>query len=763
MKIALNPNKLPKITTLSDNAKVVLDKRYIIKDKEGKPLETYEQLFYRIAKAVAEVERDYVDEKVDIERLIIDFYYLMANMEFLPNSPTIMNAGTPNGQLSACFVLPVHDSMESIFETLKHTALIHKSGGGTGFDFSELRPKNDTVGSTGGVASGPLSFISIYDAATEQVKQGGRRRGASMGILRIDHPDILDFIHAKEEDGKFSNFNFSVAITDKFMEAVKTGDTYDLISPVDGHVVQTMDAREVYDLIVDKAWRSGDPGMIFIDTANKDNPTPKLGTYASTNPCSEIFLLPYEACNLGSINLSKMITGRKEILIDWAKLKETVHKAVHFLDNVIDASVFPIPEIAEKVKQTRKIGLGVMGWADLLFLLDIPYDSERALMLAEDIMSFIRREAMSKSNILATYKRPFPAYPDSVFADRGEGPYRNATVTTVAPTGTLSMIAGCSSGIEPIFALYFVKHVMNGERLAELNPYFMKALERHNCDRKEIMDAVMSTGSVRKVDTAPDELKAVFGTAMDISPEYHLRMQVAFQRHIDNAVSKTVNLPNNATREDIDYIYRHAHEWGCKGVTVYRDGCKSVQVLYTGTGDSKATGGEVKEVSVDTTAHVVDPNVGIKPMARPEELTGFTRSMRTGLGDLYLTVNEHEGRPFEVFATIGRSGRSVTAKAEAIGRLVSLALRSGIHVRDVVKQLKGIGGEHPVFQKKGMVLSIPDAVGIVLEQKYMKDEPVVAQAPVNDLSKPNCPDCGGVLVFQEGCLLCPNCAYSKCG
>ena len=762
MKMKLNPNKLPKITTLSDNAKVVLDKRYIIKDKEGNPLETHEQLFYRIAKAVAEVERDYVDEKVDIDRLTIDFYYLMTDMEFLPNSPTIMNAGKHNGQLSACFVLPVHDNMESIFDTLKHTALIHKSGGGTGFDFSELRPKNDSVGTTGGIASGPLSFISIYDAATEQVKQGGKRRGANMGILRIDHPDILEFIHAKEEDGKFSNFNFSVAITNKFMEAVKTGTTYDLVSPVDGHVVQTLDAKEVYDLIVDKAWRSGDPGIIFIDNVNKDNPTPKQGNIASTNPCGEIPLLPYEACNLGSINLSKMVTGRKEIIVDWAKLKETVHKAVHFLDNVIDASVFPIPEITEKVKQNRKIGLGVMGWADLLFLLDIPYDSERALMLAEDIMAFIRREAMAKSKLLAAYKRSFPAYPDSVFADRGEGPYRNATVTTVAPTGTLSMIAGCSSGIEPIFALYFVKHVMNGERLAELNPYFMKALEKHKSDSKDIMDAVMSTGSVRKVDTAPDELKEVFGTAMDISPEYHLRMQAAFQKNIDNAVSKTVNLPHEATREDIDYIYRQAHELGCKGVTVYRDGCKSVQVLYTGTGDSKATG-ETKEVSVDTTAHVIDPNVGIKPMARPEELTGFTRSLRTGYGELYLTVNEYEGRPFEVFATIGRSGRSITAKAEAIGRLVSLALRSGIHVRDIVKQLKGIGGEHPVFQKKGMVLSIPDAVGIVLEQKYLKGESVVPTGNGNSLVKPQCPDCGDELVFQEGCLLCPNCAYSKCG
>lgn len=898
MKMKLNPNKLPKITTLSDNAKVVLDKRYIIKDKEGNPLETHEQLFYRIAKAVAEVEKDYVDaDKVDIDRLMIDFYHLMTNMEFLPNSPTIFNAGTPNGQLSACFVLPIHDSMESIFTTLKHAALIHKSGGGTGFDFSELRPKDSTVGSTGGAASGPLSFLKVYDAATEQVKAAGKRRGANMGVLRVDHPDIVDFIKAKEIDGVYSNFNLSVAITDKFMEAVKNGTTYELIDPHTKEVTDTPDARSIYELIVDRAWLSGDPGIIFIDTMNKHNPIPKQGNIASTNPCvtadnwvdtdkgpvqvkdligvpfnavvhgkvyssteegffykgkqrvytltsqdekyrvrltkdhkvecmhrggvikmtpadkipndafimtrdkdervlfgslvdtgvdedvydctideihkfscngivvsncAEQPLLPYEACNLGSINLAKMVTGRKEILIDWAKLKETVHKAVHFLDNVIDASVFPIPEITEKVKQNRKIGLGVMGWADLLFLLEIPYDSQRALMLANDVMAFIRREAMAKSKLLATYKRPFPGYEESVYKEKGEGPYRNATVTTVAPTGTLSMIAGCSSGIEPIFALYFVKHVMNGERLAELNPYFMNALKKSKCDDKEVMDAVMSCGSVRSVDGVPDEIKEVFGTAMDISPEYHLRMQAAFQEHIDSAVSKTVNLPHEATREDIDYIYRHAHEWGCKGVTVYRDGCKSVQVLYTGTGDSKATG-ETKEVSVDTTAHVIDPNVGIKPMARPEELTGFTRSLRTGYGELYLTVNEYEGRPFEVFATIGRSGRSITAKAEAIGRLVSLALRSGIHVRDIVKQLKGIGGEHPVFQKKGMVLSIPDAVGIVLEQKYLKGEPVVPTGNGNSLVKPQCPDCGDELVFQEGCLLCPNCAYSKCG
>ena len=737
---------------VNPNAEIVLNKRYLKKDLEGNLKETPAAMFWRVAAAIAAEEGKYSGSSYKPQALAEEFFTLMTSWKFLPNSPTLMNAGTDLGQLSACFVLPVGDSIEEIFDAVKYAAMIHKSGGGTGFSFSRLRPKDSRVGSTGGVASGPLSFLKIFNTATEQIKQGGTRRGANMGIMRVDHPDILDFIRAKEREGEFNNFNLSVGLTEDFMKAVEAGQDYPLLDPHSGETVQELNAREVFEILVQKAWESGDPGIIFLDRINRDNPTPKQGEMESTNPCGEQPLLPYEACNLASINLSAFFkadvdsAAAMEDRIDWADLKHCIHLAVRFLDNVIDASRFPLDKITENVHKNRKIGLGVMGWADLLYLLGTPYNSEPAIQLAESLMAFVREEGRAASKQLAEERGPFPAYAESVFPEREQGPFRNATVTTIAPTGTLSIIAGCSSGIEPLFALCFARNVMDGERLVEVNPYFEDALRAADCHSPKLMDSVAEKGSVREFDFLPEDLRRVFVTAMDIEPYWHLRMQAAFQKFTDNAVSKTVNLPNSASIDDIRGIYWQAYQLGCKGVTVYRDGCKSVQVLCTGEAEKPAE--TVEEHS--------------KVRHRPDLIYGFTQKVATGLGIMYVTVNEVDGDPFEVFVTIGKSGHSVTAKAEAIGRLVSLTLRSGIDVREVVGQLKGIGGEHPIFQKKGLLLSIPDAIAWVLENRYLKGK-TAPGVHTNGLGRQLCPDCGSSLIFQEGCHICPNCAFSKCG
>ena len=670
-----------------------------------------------------------------------------------------MNAASELGQLSACFVLPVGDSIEEIFDAVKFAAMIHKSGGGTGFSFSRLRPKASRVGSTGGVASGPVSFLRIFNTATEQIKQGGTRRGANMGILRVDHPDIVEFIRAKEKEGEFNNFNLSVGLTEAFMQAVERDGNYDLTDPHTGQVTGSLRAREIFDLLVCRAWQTGDPGIVFLDRINRDNPTPAQGEIESTNPCGEQPLLPYEACNLGSINLACFFVPGHEhdedpaaAGIDWDGLKQVVHLAVRFLDNVIDASRFPLERIDETVRRNRKIGLGVMGFADLLFQLGIPYDSEAGIALAERIMGFINAEGHAASARLAEERGPFPAYAESVFPQRGEGPYRNATVTTIAPTGTLSIIGGCSSGVEPLFALCFTRNILDGERLVEVNPYFEAALKEAGLGTPELMEQVVEKGSIQSLDALPAAMRKVFVTAMDIDPVWHLRMQAAFQRHTDNAVSKTVNLPHSATEQDIHDIYWLAYKEGCKGVTVYRDGCKSLQVLATGEGQKKMDG--------EAPAPAEKPRLGVV-RKRPDVVQGFTQKIQTGLGAMYLTVNEIDGKPFEVFATIGKSGRSITAKAEAIGRLVSLALRSGVEVRDIVAQIKGIGGEHPVFRGKGLLLSIPDAIAWVLERRYLKDEHL--GSGVADIEEHRCPECDEPLVFQEGCLICPACGFSRCG
>lgn len=748
MVAAKKSPRFPKIV-LNPNARVVLEKRYYRRDAEGKTLEDADGLFRRVASAIADEEKKYANSSVMAEDLAADFYAVMAEYKFLPNSPTLMNAGTDLGQLSACFVLPVGDSIEEIFDAVKHAAMIHKSGGGTGFSFSRIRPKDSRVGSTGGVASGPLSFLRIFNTATEQIKQGGTRRGANMGILRVDHPDITDFIRAKEREGEFNNFNLSVALTEDFMQSVEKDEEYALYAPNTREIAGKRSAREIFEMLVQKAWESGDPGIIFIDRINRDNPTPDQGEIESTNPCGEQPLLPYEACNLGSINLAKFFLPEKQgdEAIDWDELRRVIHLAVRFLDNVIDASRFPLPQITENVAKNRKIGLGVMGWADLLFQMDIPYDSQGALHLAEKVMGFVHEEARAGSYLLAGERGAFPAYDTSIYAQKGMGPYRNATVTTIAPTGTLSIIAGCSSGIEPLFALCFTRNVMDGEKLTEVNPYFESALISAGCHSPKLMESVAAKGSIASFGHLPEKIRRVFVTAMDIDPEWHLRMQAAFQLFTDNAVSKTVNLPNSATVDDIRRIYWMAYERGCKGVTVYRDGCKANQVLCTGeNGDAKASERENR------------PTV----RARPDIVYGFTQKVNTGHGLMYVTINEVDGKPFELFATIGKSGRSTTAKAEAIGRLISLALRSGIEITDIVKQIKGIGGEMPVFNmaRKGQVVSIPDGIAWVLENRYLKAKQPFA---VNGLGAQHCPDCDDILVFQEGCHICPSCAFTKCG
>jgi ribonucleoside-diphosphate reductase alpha chain len=731
---------------LSENARRVLDRRYLKKDGNGEVVETPDQMFRRVAQAIAKAEENY-GRASEVKAVEAIFYDMMTQFKFLPNSPTLMNAGRRLGQLAACFVLPVEDSMEGIFDALKNAALIHKSGGGTGFAFSRLRPKNSRVGTTGGVASGPVSFMRIFNTATEQVKQGGTRRGANMAILRVDHPDIMEFITCKQNHKELNNFNISVGVTDAFMEAVESGGSYGLIDPRNKEKVGDLEARDVYQAMVGQAWENGDPGVVFLDRTNRDNPTPDLGEIESTNPCGEQPLLPMEACNLGSINLAKFVAeGDDAPAMDYEALKETVWWSVRFLDNTIDMSKYPLPEIDRMVKGNRKIGLGVMGFADMLFKLGIPYNSPAALEMAEEVMGFIQKTSHDASKELAEERGGFPNFERSIFKDRPGCTYRNATTTTIAPTGTLSIIAGCTSGIEPLFALSFVRHVMDNDELPEVNPYFERVAKERGFYSYQLMDAIARTGSIREMEEIPEDVRSVFVTAHDITPEWHLRMQAAFQKHTDNAVSKTVNLPRDSTLEDVSEIYRLAFELGCKGVTIYRDGSKENQVLSFTDKEKRADGfmAAVQE--------------------RPETLPGFTTKMVTGMGNLYVTVTEYERRPFEVFATIGKSGRSTTAKTEAIGRLVSLALRAGVDVEKIVEQLKGIGGEHPVFRKDGLVLSIPDAIGTVLEKRYLqKNGRRKGIKPERSLMGETCPDCGETISFEEGCMTCHFCGFTKCG
>lgn len=742
--------------SLTPNAVTVLERRYLIKDDHGKAIETPEEMFHRVARHIAQAELKY-NPSADVAACENDFYRLMTSLDFLPNSPTLMNAGRELGQLSACFVLPVEDSMESIFNAVKHTALIHKSGGGTGFSFSRLRPERDIVGSTGGVASGPVSFIRAFDTATDVIKQGGMRRGANMAILNVEHPDIMKFISAKEDLSSLGNFNLSVAINSSFMEAVKKGQEYNLINPRNKEADGKLNAREVFDKIVDMAWKTGDPGIIFLDRINKHNPTPHLGAIESTNPCGEQPLLPYESCNLGSINLSNMLKDEKDsLVVDWDKLESTVKAAIRFLDNVIDMNKFPLSEIRDKTLATRKIGLGVMGFADMLIRMRIPYDTVEASALGGDLMRFISERATAASVELARERGVFPAFEGSIYSKPGGARVRNATCTTIAPTGSLSIIAGCSSGIEPLFALSYTKHVMDNDQLVEVNPYFEDTARREEFYSKDLMQALAQGKHLKEMEDVPDWVKKVYVSAHDITPEWHVRMQAAFQKYTDNAVSKTVNFPFEATREDVARVYLLAHEEGLKGITIYRDRCRDNQVLTTGKGKTA----------------VPEKGVGLVPRKRPKVTRGVTERVTTGCGHIYVTVNFDEDGICEVFASLGKAGGCASAQLEATARLISLALRSGIDTASIVKNLRGIRCPSISWEEGHSILSCADAIGSVLERHCQETrisehkeadkngKGMDFDAPRNTAGQ--CPDCGSLLVYQEGCHTCPSCGYTKC-
>ncbi len=760
---------------LSENALKVLERRYLSKDERGEVIETPEGMFRRVAKAIASADKLYNKTEEELAGLQEAFYRIMASLEFMPNSPCLMNAGKELAQLSACFTLPVDDSMDSIFETLKATAMIHKSGGGTGFSFSRLRPKNSVVRTTGGIASGPVSFMKVYDAATEAVKQGGTRRGANMGILRVDHPDILEFITCKENNKEITNFNISVSVTDDFMQKLQKEEEYDLIDPHINKTIQRLNTKEIFGFIVRQAHKNGEPGIIFIDRMNEFNPTPRLGKYESTNPCGEQVLLPYESCDLGSINLARMhketAVGRYEI--DWDKLRTVTHLSVHFLDNLIDVNKFPLPAIEKATKLTRKIGLGVMGWASLLIRLNIPYNSDEAVALAEKVMAFILNEATKKSQELGKIKGLFPAFKGSIY-DKKEGALRlrNATLTTIAPTGTISIIAGpCSSGIEPLFAISYYRNVMDNDKLTEVDPLFEEVALRRGFYNRELMQRIAEKSSIQDFTDIPEDVRRVFVTSHDISPEWHVRMQAAFQKYTHNAVSKTINFPHEATAEEVRHAYMLAYELGCKGITIYRDRSREEQVLNIARNEQKQD------------AKTSENKKEIAPRPRPEVINGTTTKVATGCGNLYVTINSDEtGAPFELFTQMGKAGGCAASQLEATGRLVSLAFRSGIEVKSIIEQLRNIRCPSPSWEKGQRIFSCADAIARVIEKRLMNgtaapvsleptsvamkhsysDEPVISDFDVHGEIVGVCPDCGGALHHEEGCIKCHACGFSKC-
>jgi ribonucleoside-diphosphate reductase alpha chain len=800
---------------LSKNAVKVLEKRYLKRDEEGTILETPAGMFLRVAGNIASAEKNYGKTQEEIREIERQFFDIMSDLDFLPNSPTLMNAGKELQQLAACFVLPVGDSMEKIFEALKEAALIQKSGGGVGYSFSNIRPKNDVVLSTKGVSSGPISFMTVFNAATDTIKQGGTRRGANMGILRVDHPDILEFISAKEDNTKLNNFNISVGVTESFMRAVENGDDYDIVNPRTKEVYTRYNAREVFKKIIFHAWKNGDPGIIFLERLNRDNPTPNVGTIESTNPCGEQPLLPYEACNLGSINLANMIKnedGAPEV--DYEKLKTTVHTAIRFLDDVIDMGKYPLDKIADMVKGNRKVGLGVMGWADLLIILGIPYNSEQALEIAKEVMSFIQDESRNATRALAEERGSFPNFKGSVY-DNPEGySVRNATTTTIAPTGTLSIIANCSSGIEPVFAISFVKNVMDNDKLLEINPYFEKAAKEMGFYSAGLMEDIAGKGTVADFELIPSSVKRVFITAHEISPIWHVRMQAAFQGSVDNAVSKTVNFPNSATEQDVEEVFMLSHRLGCKGITIYRDGSRDSQVLQVqgrksdpektyvketeeiqdGKASAQAIGGvygKEKILDMGKGKHSVEKigaeqqsgheksgaddkganlNAGeeknlssIKPRPRPDVTKGLTKKYDIGgCGKLYVTVNSDDYGICEVFSNTGEEG--CAALSEAVSRLISITIRSGIEIDSILKQISGIRCITCIADENTHVLSCPDAIGKAIEfynKGYNKFDFNTASGPKSIML---CSEegCGGIMQPEGGCYVCRNCGFSKC-
>jgi len=839
------------VLSLSPNAITVLEKRYLIKDDHGQPIETAEDLFWRVARTIAEADRRYGVSVGAVEEGAQAFYGLMANRYFVPNSPTLMNAGRPLGQLSACFVLPVDDALSNgksgIYDTLRAMALVHQSGGGTGFSFSRLRPKNDIVRSTMGVASGPVSFMSLFDASTDVVKQGGTRRGANMGILRVDHPDIMEFVTCKDDTSKITNFNISVAVTDDFMAAVAAESLYDLHHPKTGKVVGELNAREVWEKIIHGAWKTGEPGVFFVDKANYYNPVPHLGAYEATNPSGEQPLLPYDVCNLGSINLGAFV---KDGQIDWDHLRLVVHLSTHFLENVIDANQYPLPEITELAQRIRRIGLGVMGLADLFIKLGIPYDSEEGVALGRRIQQFVDEEAKVESERLARERGVFPEWERSIWGPdktAARGPkgervrpmrrLRNCNVTTVAPTGTISIIAGCSSGIEPLFAVAFMRN-QAGVLMPDVNEDFVAIAKAEGWHSEDLMHRIAEAGHI-EFPEVPEKWLRVFVTANHIKPEWHIRMQGAFQEFNDSAISKTCNFANDASEAYVEEIYRLAYSLNCKGVTVYRDGSRDMQVLSTGSVARKvqeqATSSGKAEARADLAqlagvaaasgdraameavsdlkgqlAELESENDRLRRVvldleaenlqrrqkrSRPELLRGATRRLETPLGTLYVTITEDDrGQAFEVFMSLGKAGGALMADVEALGRLISLALRSGIPMKEIYRQLRGISSDRVIGLGPNKILSVPDAVGIAIE-RWMQEKqgiqqellpgapaspelgPVVAQrAAVAGLGGEQivlggmqetlsgaCPDCGSQLEFAEGCMKCHVCGFSECG
>ncbi|HZN99208.1 MAG TPA: vitamin B12-dependent ribonucleotide reductase [Gemmatimonadales bacterium] len=833
---------------LSSNAITVLEKRYLLKDETGAPVESPSDLFWRVARTVAQADEHYGASSGTVERVADEFFGLMANRQFVPNSPTLMNAGRPLGQLSACFVLPVDDALSNgksgIYDTLRAMALVHQSGGGTGFSFSRLRPKNDIVRSTMGVASGPVSFMTLFDASTDVVKQGGTRRGANMGILRVDHPDILEFITCKDDTTKITNFNISVAVTDAFMAGVEADGLYDLIHPKSGQVTGQLRAREVWELIIHGAWKTGEPGVFFVDKANYYNPVPHLGEYEATNPCGEQPLLPYDVCNLGSINLGVFVRdgkGGKEI--DWEGLRRVVHLSTHFLENVIDANQYPLEEITDLAQRIRRIGLGVMGLADVFVKLGIPYDSEEGVGLGRRIQQFIDEEAKRESERLAGERGTFPEWersiwgPDATCARNEQGErirpmrrLRNCNVTTVAPTGTISIIAGCSSGIEPLFAVAFMRN-QAGVLMPDINEDFVAIARAEGWYSDDLMRRIAESGHI-DFPEVPAKWQRVFVTANAIKPEWHIRMQAAFQEFNDSAISKTCNFAQDATEEYVEEIYRLAYRLNCKGVTVYRDGSREMQVLSAGStakkvqeqhgsGVSGSSGkdssvssadlhGEIAELRAETErlqriVHELESEnlQRRQKRSRPEVLRGTTRRVETPLGTLYVTITEDDkSQPFEVFMTLGKAGGALMADVEALGRLISLALRSGIPIKEIYRQLRGISSDRVIGLGPNKILSVPDAVGIAIE-RWMQEKqgiqqellpgvgphagqqrvggqpeelaPVVSQGTTGSRGEQMmftgmqetlsgaCPDCGSQLEFAEGCMKCHVCGFSECG
>src|SRR5215469_13231357 len=837
---------------LSANARTVLEKRYLVKDAEGKPTETPETMFWRVATTIAEADRRYGASDAAVQNVSEEFYRLMTERRFEPNSPTLMNAGRPLAQLSACFVLPVSDALsngkDGIYDTLKSMALIHQSGGGTGFGFSRLRPKGSMVRSTTGVASGPVSFMKLYDASTEAVKQGGTRRGANMGILRVDHPDILEFVTCKEDINEITNFNISVAVTDEFMAAVKAGKSYDLKDPHTGAVVGQLDANTVWNKMIEGAWRTGEPGCFFVDEANRYNPVPHLGSYEATNPCGEQPLLPYDVCNLGSINVGYYVRDGK---LDWDAFRRDIHLSTHFLDNVIDANRYPLPEIDALSKRIRRIGLGIMGFADALVRLGIAYDSPEGVEFGRKVMAFLDQESKRESERLAHERGAFPEWARSIWgpddtcsrdaAGRRIRPMqllRNCNATTVAPTGTISIIAGCSSGLEPLFAVAFMRN-QAGVMMPDVNEDFVAVAKSEGWYSEQLMERIAKEGRV-DFPEVPVKWQRVFVTANAIKPEWHMRMQAAFQEHCDSAISKTTNFAHTATVADVRAIYELSYQLKCKGVTVYRDGSRDNQVLSTGATEkakaerekggavaAAAPSGEKREIA-ELMGTLAERDAEIDRLkkalfeaeaenlqrrakrSRPDKLRGTTARYETPLGTMFANITEDDrGQPFEVFINLGKAGGSAMADAEAMGRLISLALRSGIPLMEIHRQLRGIASDRVVGLGPKKILSVPDAIGMALEDWWRdhtqgvqqdllndagsKNAPPLREAPVATMSTaptagtagPNgaaspqgmpdryadatesfigtCPDCGSQLEFAEGCVKCHVCGFSECG